>query len=487
MVSIIIPLYHSREEIQEQIASWDLEDDGLTKEIIYVDDCCPEESHQQILPAWKKRDTTPNMLIAVNQRNGGFSGACNVGASLAHGKYLVFLNADVTVTKNWVKPMIDLLEQDKSIGIVGNLHLKPDGVVDSCGSEWSHERAEFLHIGRSSYHGSGLDRPFRLENIPQDLLQVGEREMVTGACFAIPRALFERLKGFDRDYLVGYWEDSDLNMKVRMNGYRVVYTPDSIIYHKGGHSHGGSWVHNNQAVFFEKWVDNGMLRFLNQPPKLDKSKIVVYTAITGRYDFLKEQVTAGIPFVAFMEKPAKSTTWDVRPLTTHCDDNTRNAKLYKVMSHRYFPDVDYTLWIDGSITLKAPLDKIIQKEMGDADILIHRHPDRDCIYDEAYTCIDMKLDDPQVILNQIARYKREGYPAHNQLAEAGIIVRRNNDIVRKFNEAWWEEIQNNSRRDQISFNYVAAKVGVKLKYFPISYRARNNPYFTAEGHNENRL
>lgn len=483
-VSIIVPLFRSRAEIRQQIESWDLDDDNLTKEIIYVDDKCPQESFKEVFDAWADKGNSPNILVVKNERNGGFGGACNIGASLAHGKYLVFLNADVVVTPNWLKPMIDLFHDDPEIGIVGNLHLKRDDVIDSCGSEWDAAAGEFLHIGKRIYRGERLDRPFTLQTAPSDLLQIGEREMVTGACFAIPRSLFETVEGFDRDYLVGYWEDTDLNMKVRMFGYKVMYTPHSVIYHKGGHSQGGCRARINQNIFFEKWVNKGLLRFIQTPSTLDKSKIVAYTAITGTYDLLKErQAAAGIKFIAFLEKAYQSDIWDVRSLIPHCEDSNRNAKIYKIMPHLYFPDVEYSVWIDGSIIVKAPLDKIIQKEMGDADLLIHQHPLRRCAYEEAQKCIQLQKDDPAIIEKQILRYKREGYPVNNGLVEAGVIIRRHNERVQKFNEAWWEEIQNNSKRDQISFNYIANKVGLKFKYFPISFRFIDNPYFYVDKHN----
>src|SRR5690606_14221650 len=54
-VSIIVPLYKSQDVVQKQIATWDLSDDGLTKEIIYCDDACPNNSHLAALKSWEAR------------------------------------------------------------------------------------------------------------------------------------------------------------------------------------------------------------------------------------------------------------------------------------------------------------------------------------------------------------------------------------------------------------------------------------------------
>ena len=270
-VSIIVPLYRSKQDIKSQIENWDFTDDGLSKEIIYVDDCCPDKSHLQVMEMWeqqKQKVSNGVGRILLHNRNGGFAYACNSGAKFSSGKYLIFLNADCTVTANWVKPMIDLMQEDFSIGLVGNLHLRPKGSVDSAGSEWSSN--SFKHIGRNVYHGKNLPAPFTYQTLPDDLKKPGERQMVTGACFAIRRDVFKRVLGFDTAYRIGYWEDADLNMKVRATGLKIYYQPDSVIYHKVGHSRAGGhrFLSQNQKLFYSKWVGNNFhsLLTLNNPP-----------------------------------------------------------------------------------------------------------------------------------------------------------------------------------------------------------------------------
>ena len=85
---------------------------------------------------------------------------------------------------------------------------------------------------------------------------------------------------------------------------------------------------------------------------------------------------------------------------------------------------------------------------------------------EAIHCIHQKNDTPAVIRAQIYRYTQEGYPANNGLMECSILLRRNTKKIRQFNELWWSEIQTGSIRDQISFPYVARKIGIKINYFP---------------------
>ncbi len=243
-VSIIVPLYKSREAIKRQIASWDLVDDGLTKEIIYVDDQCPSRSYRVVLEMWegkRKRHKikSPIGKLVLNQSNSGFGPTCNVGAAKANGKYLIFLNADTMVTPNWIKPLVTPLMDDPSIGIVGNLQVATNGKIDSAGSQWQWSTKTFQHIGRHIFNGKEIKNAFPLDKAPRELLRPGDRDMVTGACFAIRSDLYMDLGGFDEGFRIGYWEDSDLNMRVKDAGYRIYYEPASRIIHNVGQSGAG--------------------------------------------------------------------------------------------------------------------------------------------------------------------------------------------------------------------------------------------------------
>ncbi len=499
-VSIIVPMYRSKEYIEDQIRKWPLEDDGLTKEIIYVDDNCPDRSHRYIVEAWKKRKDelkTPVGKIVMHNRNGGFAPACNAGAREASGTHLIFLNADTVVHPNWIKPMYDLFK-DESIGIVGNLHLKMGSTkIDSLGSEWDWKQRAFLHVGRHIYKKKPLNEPFRLESVPPDLMQVRDVEMVTGACFMIPKAIFNEIGQFDTEYRIGYWEDSDICMKAHMHGYRVVCQPASVIEHKVGHAQVGYHSHmvENQRVFERKWIDTKIFEgFLSGNEKkrirVNKSSIVVYTSVTNGYDNLKEQrdsAREGIKFIAFTDEPQESKTWDIQPAWKEFTDPNRNAKIHKILSHKFFPDHAYSLWMDGSVRIQFPfgVERLAEIYLSDHDMAIFKHPERNCLYQEANTCINRNLDNKDIIRQQIQRYTKEGYPPNAGLVEATIILRRHSPKMVEFNEAWWEEIKNGSKRDQISFNYVAKKVGITWRYFPGDLRTPNS-LFRVDNHKKRR-
>ena len=79
------------------------------------------------------------------------------------------------------------------------------------------------------------------------------------------------------------------------------------------------------------------------------------------------------------------------------------------------------------------------------------------------------------------RYKNCKVNKNNGLSECSVILRKHNEKVKSFNEIWWEEICQGSKRDQLSFDYSVKKSGVNLKYFPGNL-PNNNYFFNREIH-----
>jgi hypothetical protein len=218
---------------------------------------------------------------------------------------------------------------------------------------------------------------------------------------------------------------------------------------------------------------------------LRSGKIVVYTAIYGDKDDLKEfQVDLeGCSLVCFTDnKYLKSKDFDVRVFPSIHSDPVRSAKIFKILPHVFFADYEYSLWIDGSVVFKrGDIRAMIDKYLLEHNMAIFAHPDRDCIYDEAEVCSNWQLDNTETISKQTKQYRDEGYPPHNGLTENSIILRRHlsADVIR-IDEDWWAQILKFSRRDQLSFNYVAWKNN--FNWATIKGNLRDNDYFSVQSH-----
>lgn len=216
-----------------------------------------------------------------------------------------------------------------------------------------------------------------------------------------------------------------------------------------------------------------------------KNNIVIYTAIFNDYDSLKEPLykIKNCDFICFTDnKNLKSETYKVVVMKKTFNDPTRDARMYKALPHRFLSKYEYSIWVDGSFLIKTDdIGGMIKKNLNLSELSTFKHPDRDCIYDEAEVCIGAKKDFEDVIKKQVAKYKKEGYPQHNGLVASGVLLRKNlSKSVVDLNEKWWVEIRDNSKRDQLSFNYVAWKNN--FKYGIVDGVIWENDYFKIDNH-----
>jgi hypothetical protein len=210
----------------------------------------------------------------------------------------------------------------------------------------------------------------------------------------------------------------------------------------------------------------------------------VYTAITNRYDSLKPQPAValeGCEQMAFLDRDTAaaylggSRGWRVIAADLPEPDPHRASRFYKINAHLALPASAYSLWIDASIgiTCPFPLPRLAELFLGESDLCVFSHYARRSVYEEAEACLAYGLDRPDVIEAQMARYRAEGLPATTGLIEAPVLLRRHSEATRALNEAWWTEIVQGSRRDQLSFNYVAWKLGLRYAEFPLSLAMHN--------------
>ena len=195
--------------------------------------------------------------------------------------------------------------------------------------------------------------------------------------------------------------------------------------------------------------------------------IIIYTAIYGDYDELRQPVVADTSIAEWIcvtdsDKQAGGI-WKNRrvPCTL---SNRRCARRAKILYHLLFKD-DIIIWHGGNVQLRGDLTKLVAS-LGSADIAVLQHNHRDCAYAEAEACKQWGLDSTKIIDAQMNRYRSEGFPENYGLSAAFLIVRRNTQKVREFCALWWDQVNNGSYRDQLSFDYCRWKTGIKVATIP---------------------
>ena len=182
--------------------------------------------------------------------------------------------------------------------------------------------------------------------------------------------------------------------------------------------------------------------------------------ITGQNSFNSNNCE----FVAFLDdcNPLEFGIWKARKAYDGFMDPCRNAKIHKILSTTYFPESDFTIWMDGNTFAIRNPEELIQKFLIDteSDIAVFEHPKRKTIYEELDRCVGQKKDNRDILHEQYNRYKRHyGDYCGHRLPWCKIILRRNNFFVHQFETLWWAEICRFSRRDQPSFPIAHELIG----------------------------
>jgi len=190
---------------------------------------------------------------------------------------------------------------------------------------------------------------------------------------------------------------------------------------------------------------------------------IVYTAIFGKYDLLLPNKTLHAQHVCFTDSNIASCGWDIRIVERKFRDPRREARMYKTLPHRWFPNEEITIWHDGHIGLKV-LPGEVTRFLNGHDMAAFKHPWHDDIRDEAMAIIRTGRANPNVVYRQLAAYLKEGYVG--PMFATGVLVRRHNDATKAFNEAWWNEMLCYTLRDQMSFNYLLWKTEMECGIIP---------------------
>lgn len=216
---------------------------GYRYEIVLVDNGSAVENFQQLA------SVQTGAHIVRLEVNRFFGEGNNIGFEAARGRYVVFLNNDITATPGWLAPLIQRLANDPGIGATGPKMISPDNRLQEAG-------AEIRADGSDNRYGRGAD--------PDDPAYATQRDVmyVSAAALAMRRETFEQVLGFDLCYEPAYYEDVDLCLKIKQLNLRVTYCPDSSIVHHENATTGDYFVDKyklktlttlNQERFLSRW------------------------------------------------------------------------------------------------------------------------------------------------------------------------------------------------------------------------------------------
>ncbi|MCQ2168260.1 MAG: DUF616 domain-containing protein [Bacteroidales bacterium] len=220
---------------------------------------------------------------------------------------------------------------------------------------------------------------------------------------------------------------------------------------------------------------------------MSDGRIAIYTCIIGGYDILRQpaSVQEGFDFICFVGKgethPDMDGVWQIRELPFSFGDAALDSRYPKMHPHELLPEYECSVWVDGNIEIcdSTLFRAAVIKQSAGVKFSGVSHPSRDCVYEEARKCRDMKYFSYLQLARIWAFLAMHRFPRHYGMYEANLMFRRHNDpdIIR-FDEMWWQKVLHFCRRDQMTQMWCLRECGIRRDYLlPQGQSTRNNPGF----------
>lgn len=211
LITIVIVTYNSRDDLAECLQSV-VEQDYTGFEVVVVDNNSTDNT------IGFTKENFPSVRVIENSENYGPAKGYNIGIRASSGEYVVLLNPDTIVEKGWLYQLLSGLGEDEEIAACQSkilLYNKPN-VINTEGNE-------------VNYLGFTWCRNYGKANVYDGQI---EETLGLSVCSAIIRRhVLEEVGFFDEDFFM-YLDDTDLGLRMRLMGYKVVCNPRSIVYHK---------------------------------------------------------------------------------------------------------------------------------------------------------------------------------------------------------------------------------------------------------------
>jgi GT2 family glycosyltransferase len=220
-VSVIVLNYNGFKYTVNCISSV-LKSNYTNQEIILIDNGSSANEVLKLNNIFRK-----SIKIIISKTNLGYAGGCNLGVKHASGKYIVFLNNDTLVPKNWLDISIKKLYVDKNIAFLQPKikSLEHPGFFEYAGGAGGYIDIFGYPFARGRIFGT----------LEEDIGQYDDgREIfwASGVCLFCRKSVFEKLGGFDTLFFA-YAEEGDLCFRAIRAGYKNIYFPGVEIFHFG--------------------------------------------------------------------------------------------------------------------------------------------------------------------------------------------------------------------------------------------------------------
>ena len=222
-ISIILVNYNTKQLTLDCLSSIYEKTTGVEFEVFVVDNASCDDSTSAIKAAF------PQVKLIENPENIGFGRANNIAIKQSNGKYVFLLNTDTALINNAIKVLFDFMEKSPQTGACGgNLFDAEMNPVHSFGLLKTPKNYIFRLLGLRY-----LCKRKKNDTNRGELQQVGQ---IIGADLMLRKSVLDEIGIFDERFFL-YFEESELQFRIKKAGYEIFYIPDAFIFHfEGGSS-----------------------------------------------------------------------------------------------------------------------------------------------------------------------------------------------------------------------------------------------------------
>lgn len=253
-ISCIILNYNTLEMTTKVVEAFCTAAQAIDFELIVIDngsaEALPDFSDQRI-------------ILIRNQKNLGFAPAVNQGLKIATGDYMLLLNSDVFINQIALASMLQYLEANPGVGIIGPLMTFPNGDFQASAGFSPTLWGEFLRFSTLGKYIAGGTLLYKNPSTKQLFSQPLEVDWVSGGCMLLKKKVIEAIGLLDEHYFFGI-EDIDFCLRAQKQNFKTIYLPTVSVLHHHGYSSGG-----HASVYSLQLEKKGMSYFLNTHYKQD--------------------------------------------------------------------------------------------------------------------------------------------------------------------------------------------------------------------------
>ncbi len=222
------------------------------------------------------KENYPNIQLILFDQNYGFTGGYNRALEQINAKYFVILNSDVEVTSGWLQPIINFMDQNEEFAAC---QPKIKAFAQKEYFEYAGAAGGFI-----DKYGYPFCRGRVLNKFEKDTGQYNKATEIfwaTGACMVVRGDMFKDIGGFDDDFFA-HMEEIDLCWRLKNEGKKIYYIPESVVYHVGG----GTLPNNSPNKLYLNYRNNLFLLYKNLPSNKRFRTLIIRMILDGVSAFM---------------------------------------------------------------------------------------------------------------------------------------------------------------------------------------------------------